>query len=241
MRNLFFLFSFIALFLVSEPTSAQWTTVKGNGNIVNKTFQISEYTAINALGSATYVYEQKTGAPYLRIETDENILPLLKVEVKNNALTVCIKEKGSYKPTKLIVYTNSPSLNWIKISGSGNIQMKGNINIDNFELTVAGSGNIHADHLYSKSVSAKVAGSGNIKLGGKVENLNATVAGSGDINTTALQVTDGKGRVAGSGNLAISANKTLDLAVAGRGNIRYKGSATVNTSMSGSGKIIKEN
>lgn len=241
MRNLFFLFSFIALFLGSESTYAQRITVKGNGNIVNKTVQISEYKAINALGSANYVYEQKAGAPYLRIETDENILPRLKVEVKNNALTVCFKENGSYKPTKLIVYTNSPSLNSIKISGSGNVQMKGNINIDDFKVTIAGSGNVSADHLYSKSVLAKVAGSGNLKLGGKVENLNATVAGSGGINTTALQVADGKGRVAGSGNLAISANKTLDLTVAGSGNIRYKGLATVNTRVSGSGRITKLN
>lgn len=241
MRNLLYLFSFIALFLGTEPASAQWVTVKGNGKIVNKTFQISEYKAINALGSANYVYEQKAGAPYLRIETDENILPLLKTEVKNNALTVCFKENGSYSPTKLIVYTNSRSVNWIKISGSGNVLMKGNINIDNFKATIAGSGNVSADHLYSKSVLAKVAGSGNLKLGGKVENLEAIVAGSGGINTTALQVTDGKGRVAGSGNLAISANKTLDLTVAGSGSIRYKGSATVNTNVSGSGRITKVN
>lgn len=241
MKNLFFLFSFIALFLGTESTSAQRIRVEGNGNIVNKTFQISEYKAINALGSANYVYEQKSGAPYLRIETDENILPLLTVEVKNNALTVCIKENGSFNPTKLIVYTNSPSLNWIKISGSGNVQMKGNINIDDLKLTIAGSGNIYADHLYSNSASVKVAGSGNIKLGGKVKNLNATVAGSGGINTTALQVADGKGRVAGSGSLIIFANKTLDLRVAGSGKIRYKGPATVNTSVSGPGRIIKEN
>lgn len=241
MRNLFFLLSSIALFLVTESISAQRITVKGNGNIVSKTFQISEYKAINALGSANYIYEQKAGTPYLRIETDENILALLKVEVKNNALTVCFNENGSYKPTKLTVYTNSPSLNWIKVSGSGNIQMKGNINIDDFKIAVAGSGNVYADHLYSKSVSAQAAGSGNIKLKGIVENLDATVAGSGDINTTALQVANGKGRVAGSGNLAISANKTLNLAVAGSGNIRYKGLATVNKHVSGSGKITKEN
>lgn len=245
MKKLFFLISFIAVFLGTECVSAQtiirgnMDIVKGNGNIISKTFDISEYKAIETVGSASFVYEQKSGAPYLRIETDENILPLMKVKVDNDVLTV--RSNQSYSPTKLIVYTNSRALSWAKISGSGNIELKGNINLQDLKLTVAGSGNIYADKLSCNSVSAKVAGSGNIKLGGKVETLDGNVAGSGGLNTTALLASNATGRVAGSGNLSIYASKTLDLRVSGSGSIKYKGPATVNKSVSGSGRIKNDN
>jgi hypothetical protein len=84
-------------------------TVKGNKNIVSKTFDISDYTEICFTLPGEMVYRKTADkAPSLQITTDENILPLLEVEVEKGYLKIKRKEHtANIKPSQLIVYSTS--------------------------------------------------------------------------------------------------------------------------------------
>jgi len=64
------------------------------------------------------------------------------------------------------------------IAGSGNINLKGNSNI--FECNIAGSGNINGYELKALIATAKIAGSGNVKINA-VNEIHAKSVGSGNI------------------------------------------------------------
>lgn len=64
------------------------------------------------------------------------------------------------------------------IAGSGDITLKGDS--DEFNCSIAGSGNINAYDLTAKIATAKIAGSGNVKVHA-IEEIQAKSAGSGNI------------------------------------------------------------
>lgn len=92
--------------------------------------------------------------------------------IKNDNLAVKLSGSGNFN---LPVDTNSLEL---QVSGSGNIHLKGTA--DKLTTKLSGSGDIDASSLKSKVVEANVSGSGNSKVT-CAESITARVAGSGNI------------------------------------------------------------
>ncbi|WP_294963976.1 head GIN domain-containing protein [uncultured Flavobacterium sp.] len=92
--------------------------------------------------------------------------------IKNDNLAVKLSGSGNFN---LPVDTNSLELH---VSGSGNINLKGTAT--KLTTKLSGSGDIDASSLKSKIVEANVSGSGNSKVTCD-ESITARVAGSGNI------------------------------------------------------------
>lgn len=212
---------------------------KGSRNIKKKEIPISNYSAIEASGSADIYYEQKPNEkPYLCVEIDENLMRFVTVQVKNGILILGTKSNSNVNPSRFRIYTNSQSLAKAGLKGSGNLYLKGKIQSDRFEVYVKGSGDVSADALYARSVSATIQGSGNLTLKGRTDNLSATIAGSGDLNARLLTSRIADCKVQGSGDLLVNAREELSAEIRGSGDISYTGSPKrLNKSVRGSGSI----
>lgn len=221
--------------------SCSFNTIKGNGNITENEVNISDYKELNFSGSTTLIYEQKTdAAPYLRIETDENIYPLLTIDSSNETLS--IKSKQNISPTKFIVYTNSTSLEGLNASGSVKAQVNGKLETTNLEFTLSGSGNLTIDTLLCQSLKSKISGSADITInGGKVSLIKSSISGSGKVNTVNVEADSVYCKVSGSGDFIVWAEKFLDVSVSGSGGVQYKGNPEIDKSISGSGKVKQIN
>ncbi|MDR1368584.1 MAG: DUF2807 domain-containing protein [Dysgonamonadaceae bacterium] len=217
--------------------------VRGNGNIVSKEIAISDYTEIDAGGVAEIIYEQQTvKSPYLQVNVDENIFPLLDIRVENNKLIIKSKDNGNIQPSRFKIYTNSVNIERIKLAGSGEVHLKGEVNSRNMKIDLAGSGDIIADSLYCEQFDMSVAGSGTARLKGACNNSRFAIAGSGDIKGYNFSVQDLDCKIAGSGDIQITVGRSLNANVAGSGDLKYYGSPEiVNTKIAGSGEIKKMN
>lgn len=238
MKTFLYTISIVSLIFIAQ--SCMFNSIKGNGNIISNEVKIADYKEIQFSGGASIVYEQKTDTtPYLRIEVDENIFPLLSVESDNGILT--IKKKGSenISPTKFNIYTNSTTLERLSASGSVKAHIKGKLETESLDFSVSGSGSLIGDSIVAKSVTAKVSGSGDILLTGKTEKLESAVSGSGKTDALEMIADDVVCSVSGSGNFSVYAEKTLTVRVSGSGDVKYKGSPQIDQSISGSGKVIK--
>lgn len=112
--------------------------------------------------------------------------------IKNDQFTVKLAGSGNFN---LDVESTNLELN---LSGSGNINLKGNS--DNLTTKLAGSGNIDSTNLKAKNANVNVSGSGNSRINCN-ESLTARIAGSGDIKYTGNpEKRDVK--VSGSGNIS---------------------------------------
>ena len=104
-------------------------------------------------------------------------------------------------------------------------------------LAVAGSGDITASGIQGESLKVSIAGSGDVRVGGKVEGLTANIAGSGEIRAADLDAQRVNITIAGSGDATVRAQQALSVAVSGSGDVRYYGDPTVEKTIMGSGRV----
>lgn len=208
---------------------------RGNGNVVNKVIEIKDYQEFSFGGSATIYYEQKEhAAPYLRIETDENIQPLIVVKSDDGKLRI---SANNIAPTKYVIYTNSKSLSELELAGSTKFTIKGKASSELLRIKKAGSGTLNAGDLHYNSVLVNTSGSGKITLGGETDKVTCNTSGSGHINMVDLKTDEAKCSISGSGKIKAYAEKSLNARISGSGRVEYKGSPEVSKRISGSGSV----
>lgn len=104
-------------------------------------------------------------------------------------------------------------------------------------IAVAGSGDVLAPALQARDLSVSIAGSGDVKVGGRAESLQVRISGSGDVDARKLDAQRAKVRVAGSGDATVWARQSLEVSVAGSGDVRYYGDPSVTKKVAGSGSV----
>lgn len=228
--------------LIFTIQSCSFKSIKGSGIITEKEISISDYNEIVFGGSANIVYEQKTdAAPYLKIEIDDNLYPLLKIKSENGTLSIEQENGSNIRPTKYNIFTNSTGLANVITNGSAKVHLKGKLQTEDLNFRLSGSGNVVADDITCNSITSRVSGSGDITLSGKAVSIDSAISGSGKVNAMDMYADNVTCAVSGSGNFWVYAEKSLKVNVSGSGNVRYKGNPQIDQSISGSGKVIKEN
>ena len=231
----------ICLLATISTVQAQWfqKRIEGNGVVTVEKRNTSYYNAVNVGGPFEVVLVSgKEGA--LTIEAEENLMEYIVTEVKNNGLSVRIKDNANVKSRKKMEGTiPSNEIEEVSLAGSGSIRSDFTLKSTNFKCTAAGSGTINIS-IEAQETHSNIAGSGSINMKGTTHYIEAEVAGSGSIKATDLNSKKAKVAIAGSGSAYVHASEELKAKVAGSGNIYISGNpAKEDTSVAGSGKIKK--
>lgn len=177
--------------------------------------------------------------PSIDISAQENLLDVIRTDIRGNTLTIdadpCIS--SSY-PINIDITT--ASLSYIKLNGSADITVLDELHSDDFELKINGSGNITAD-VFTNDLRVQINGSGNVMVSGTAKDADIVINGSGDVRAAMLQAYQADITINGSGNTGINALNDLKVTVKGSGDVRYSGDPSVKTSISGSGSVTKIN
>lgn len=234
---------FAVLALAALTTNAQkWQNVKGNGNIKTEDRQVGSFTAVENKGS--FDVEISYGEPAtVRVEADENILPIITTKVQDGKLVISTEKGGFNSSHRLKVYVSMTTIDGLAVRGSGNIHGAGKfVGRGTTQLEVSGSGNLKLSFSEFATVEALVRGSGNMILtDGAIGNLNAAIYGSGNIDSYATTSKNVMAKTNGSGNVKVMVTGSLIAESNGSGNVYYKGSITnVNMKSNGSGKVVKQ-
>lgn len=213
-------------------------TVKDNGNIIVKERILSTYNQVVSKGSTDVILvEGEVGK--IRVEASENVEPYILTSVENNTLTISLKQGYNYAfKHKVIVYVPvNQYLKGISVIGSGDISMKNELNVDELQCSVSGSGDISIN-LNTNKLVLKVSGSGDIKAIGTTNELEAEVKGSGDVEAFELKANIVNAQILGSGDISVYAQNEIVARVTGSGDIKIKGNPQKrDTKTSGSGDI----
>ena len=237
MKQLIVIFAFLTVCSVN----AQWwgKTVKGNGKMTTVTRTTDDYEGIRCAGSMDF--ELVAGQEgKITIEAEENLMEHIVTEIKNGQLVVKVKKNVNLKPSwgkTFKVTIPFEDIDNVSLAGSGDLITKNTISADDFEISLAGSGDMNVA-VNGQAVSSSIAGSGDIKLTGKTDYLKVKVAGSGDFNGSDLNANNTEVSIAGSGDALVVANQSIKARVAGSGDVVYKGNPDKeDTKVLGSGSI----
>ena len=189
---------------------------RGSGIMATESREVSGFDQVDLSVSGT-VLIAVTGTESLKIEAEDNILPLLTSEVRNGRLELGAKQNIS--PTREIVYT---------------------ITVVSLEaLAVSGSGSVTATDIDASGFDVKISGSGTVTPEGVSESLDLSISGSGVFEGEALLSAAGTVSVSGSGDAVVNVTDDLDVKVSGSGNVEYLGDPRVSVSISGSGDVSR--
>jgi len=152
----------------------------------------------------------------LEISGDDNIVPLITTEVKNN--TLYIKSIKDYDPqSKLQINVSNP----------------------NFEkLVFAGAGEATLSKIMNERLEVMVSGAGEVKASGETKEAAITLTGAGMIDAKDLHAIKTKVSSTGVGSIDVYAAEQLDANATGVGDINYYGNPKyVNKQATGLGHI----
>lgn len=229
---LFSVFTFSAFTIINNEK------VRGSGNIKEEARTEGPFRSIRTSGSYN-VYITQGAKHDIRIEADDNLLPLIITKVSGNDLEIYTKKGYDIKPSKTInVYVTLDQLEELSSSGSGGFYSKGKLNGGNVKFSFSGSTNTELD-LNANDLRVEVSGSSHLNLKGNIPATRYDISGSADVEALDLQSDNANISISGSGKLDVAVEKKLDLSVSGMGKIRYKGSPVINQSSSGMAKISK--
>lgn len=157
--------------------------IKGNGVMVEKDYtdclenvKKLDYRIISNL----QLQVEEGIKPQLIVHAEENILPIIKVQVKGS--TLHIHSKGSYSTSKKIkIILNLPFLNEIissgvskiegsyegeqlklDVSGTGSMTLEGTVN--KLQMEISGTSKVDLEHLIANTVKVEQSGTSKSKM-----------------------------------------------------------------------------
>lgn len=191
-------------------------TVKGSGQIITESREVSGFSSIDIMLGAELVLIQAPGET-LTVEADDNLMPYITTEVTDGQLVVSTPDNISLQPSRTVqLYLTFETLTSVDIYGSCAITAA-ELDLDELAITFFGSGST--------------------AFTGRADHQTITVRGTATINNFDLASERVTVEIDGTGMIEVNAEETLDVSVAGSGNIRYTGDPTITRDIRGAATI----
>jgi hypothetical protein len=180
--------------------------------------QVPEFTAIG-LSAPVDVHVTQGDVQSVVLVGPAEALAILETEVENGSLKIRVRrgERNAWMPRS---------------------KVKARVTAKRIDaLAISGSGDIVAPSITGAALKVAISGSGDVRVGGKVDGLSLNIAGSGDIRGDELDAERVSISIAGSGDVTVRARQALSVNIAGSGDVRYYGDPTVAKTVMGSGNV----
>ena len=217
--------------------NSSWTCLRGNGIIEKETRVLQYYNGVVTEGEYEIFYIPDTSY-YVVLETDQNLIPYIRTRISGNTLIV---DNGTRKCLRseypIRVFVHTPEIQLMSLAGSGLISADF-IYSDELRLEISGSGLIDIAEVDVLDLKVLITGVGDVKLRGNTDIAEYTITGTGNISAQDLLSNICVAEISGSGTIYWHAGKHLEAVITGSGNIYYRGNPSVSTYISGSGSVI---
>ncbi|MGB7209774.1 MAG: head GIN domain-containing protein [Pyrinomonadaceae bacterium] len=175
--------------------------VKGSGNIASETRDVGSFSGVDVSGVfQVEITAQKDFA--IEIEADDNLLSLIKTEVRGGVLRIeTEKRMSTSNPLKIRI--SAPDIENIEASGASRVSLT---NVKNDELRV------------------DTSGASKINISGETVNLLIEVSGASSIDAENLKAENANVDACGASHVSVFATGELKSDASGASKIVYSGS-----------------
>lgn len=171
---------------------------------------------------------------------DETLQSRIETQVRDGKLDIALAAGATIRlsgtPKVIVEFTR---LEGIHSQGSGDIRAEQPVKSRIFEVTVKGSGDVSVPTVEAEAVAVAIAGSGDVRLGGRTEALGINVSGSGDVLAGNLVARTVAVRIRGSGDVQVHASGALSVDIGGSGDVSFRGEPAISKKVAGSGELRK--
>jgi hypothetical protein len=213
-------------------------TEKGSGKMTTQTREVSDFHAIRVSYPAN-VFISQGNTESVKIEAEDNLLPDLQTQVRNNTLQIFYKteEKKVVRPTKPVTITIVvKDLDEVDFESAGKLDITG-IKTDSFDVSVSGAGDLKIKELAVKSLGVTLSGAGSMAAAGTTDDLDLNISGFGSFDGKNLSSSTANVQLSGAGSAIVRVSDALDTEISGAGSVSYYGSPSIKKEISGVGDV----
>jgi hypothetical protein len=212
------------------------TGEKGNGVVTTDTRSVSEdFTKVSA-SEGLMVYVTQADEFKIKVEADENIIDLIRTDIKNGKLRIHSSENIG-RATKNI-YVSLPKVTTLRSSSGAHLTSKNTIKSNELEID-ASSGAILEIEVVVNEIDIDASSGANLNISGVADEAMIDVSSGGNINARNLETQTCDADASSGGNVKVQVSKSLMADASSGGNISYSGDPTVEKKKSVSGSVHK--
>jgi hypothetical protein len=195
--------------------SIGWGGVKGSGNAATEKREIAGFKGVDASG--VFQVEVVAGSEFaVEVNADDNLLPMIKTEVRGGVLHLETSERISPN-SPLLVRIAAPDIERLEASGASKISLTG---VKNSSLNVGSSG------------------ASKITVEGSTGTLTVDVSGASKIDAASLLAENASVDASGASNVSVNASNEVRAEASGACKINYApGAKNVIKKTSGASKV----
>ncbi len=212
--------------------------VRGNDDIETRVLDLPPFTGVD-LTIAGDVFIRQGNEQLVEVEGPDNIIDLLELDVQGNTWDIefdeCVNIDGRFR-----VFITLPEIEYLAISGSGQIKSLDTLDVVDLILRISGSGDMDLG-IEAVKIDSRISGSGEVFMEGDAEDIELRISGSGDYNAFNLSAVEAEVRITGSGDAEVNVSDHLDVEITGSGDVFYRGNPTLDVDISGSGSVVDAN
>lgn len=201
----------------SFPSFSFGVQINGSGNVAVEKREVRDFTGVDASGAM--MVEITVGRDFaVELEGDDNILPLIKTEVRNGVLHIERQSRTSF---------------WSKNRVTARVSLP---QLDNLDVSGASSATITG--VKSESLDLNASGASKIEISGEARTAKIDLSGASKLNGENLRIVRADVEASGASKAIVFVSEVITADASGASKIIYLGNpTTVNKDVSGASKI----
>ena len=238
MKQLLFFVSVSALSMIFLSACTR-EVITGSGPLVTETRSAVNFTGVSnkVPGKVNF----KIGNEFkVEVTAQKNVLDVMYTDVVSGHLTIGFRNNTRVKDHEQItIDITAPTADYFSISGTGDVNVQGDLITNSLYLGVSGVGNIILQKaIIQGNLKARISGSGDIRIGtGSAVDEDLSISGSGNMDFIDVTSSRAETQTSGSGSMKVNVSQKLDARISGSGWVYYKGNPVVVKKISGSGEV----
>lgn len=237
MKTISFAILVVLISLASSSCIYIGPSIKGNGNVIEETRELTGFKKIKA-SAGTNVYISQGDVEKVVVKADENLVDYIKTEVDGGVLIVT-NTRPIRKATVLKVYVTIRDIEKISAVAGSNVYSETKLESGHLELSGTAGSNLKLDISAGDIEISSLAGS-NIYVEGKAGNLKVSASAGSNIKAEGLESQTCLAKANSGANVYVSVVNELEAKANSGGNVFYYGTPKqLNVSSSSGGNVIK--
>jgi hypothetical protein len=171
------------------------------------------------------------------IEADENLLELIRSEVRGSTLVIDTRE-NIRNSKEMNLYITFKDLSDMDLSGAVEVKSDGKLKFGDLSIDGSGASEITLE-LDADRLECDFSGASEIELMGKADYCSIDNSGASELDAYDFIVGEYNIEISGAGEAKIHCTDVLTARISGAASIRYLGDPKVDSRVSGAGSIKK--
>ena len=204
----------------------------------SKTYDVGEFSSISLEGGYKVFLIQGNENSVRVKASDDDVFDYIQIKNYSDELNIDL-EPDHFDFDRIILYITFKDLERLKIEGGVKLETKGYLDLNDFDMYVAGGAKIEIE---MKAEDVEIVGEGGVlfELDGVARSLDVSISGAGHVDADDLKTKDVNFKIEGVGTGSVYATETLYARIEGVGKIKYLGDPKVSKSIEGLGSVTKD-